>query len=274
MIRAMDVKAALRGHIAGSLEALQGRERVDPALVYPIRKHLKRARAGLRLLRGAVRTEAYAEENARLRRAARLLSPARDAEVTLSIVRGLLESGKLREHHAALVRLRAELRGEPREPPVEELRQALEQCAERVSHWRLPHDAWPIFSAGLERIYRRGREALAVARATPADRPLHELRKQVKYLGLAAEMLDPRPALKKLARSADAIAERLGDDHDLAVLRRRLGRADLALLARIDRRRGKLQERALKEAVRFYRRKPARFIARLESRPWTTGLSA
>ena len=64
----------------------------------------------------------------------------------------------------------------------------------------------------------------------------------------------------KLVKRADAVAETLGDDHDLAMLRRRLGHADRELIAWTDRRRRKLQKRALKNAGQLYRRKPKEFI--------------
>ena len=259
----------LQAHFAHPLEAVQGRRPLDAASVHAIRKALKRARAGLRLVRDAVGAHPYAEENTRLRDAARLLAPAREARVAIDTIDALRERKGMHEHRATLLRLRAALRSEKHDAPVEPLREALQQSSARVSRWRLPRDPWPILSAGVERIYRRGRKAFAAARAQPADRALHELRKQVKYLGAAMEILGAAqaPRLRKLARRADAIAEPLGADHDLALLRRRFGRADRALLEGIDRRRGKLQRKALKKAARLYRCKPARFVERLERCP-------
>ena len=264
----------LRRHIAHPLDALKGRKPLGAESVHAIRKELKRARAGLRLLRDAVGEVAYAEENSRLRDAARPLARVRDAEVTIATIDSLIGRKKLHQHRAALIMLRARLRQERSAlqralegSTVENIHNALTQSGARVSHWRVPHDVWPILRDGLKRIYRRGRKALSGARALGSDRNLHEARKQVKYLGYAMEILGPveAPRLARLAKRADSIAERLGEDHDLAVLRRRLDRADRELLARIERRRAKLQKKALKKARRLYRLKPKAFIARLES---------
>jgi len=77
----IDARGAVRRHIAASVEILQGRNPLAAESVHRMRKELKRARAGLRLLRDAVGKTAYAHENARLRDAARPLAPLRDADV-------------------------------------------------------------------------------------------------------------------------------------------------------------------------------------------------
>ena len=80
----------------------------------------------------------------------------------------------------------------------------------------------------------------------------------MKYLGAAMTIL----GVEKVAERADAVAARLGKDHDLGLLRPWLN-GERALAAAIAQRRGKLQRKALRRAQRLYRRKPAKFIARL-----------
>ena len=245
----IDARGAVRRHIAASVEILQGRNPLAAASVHQMRKHLKRARAGLRLLRDAVGKTAYAHENTRLRDAARPLAPLRDADVLAATFGRRIDAKTIREQRAAL-------RDALKKSLVEEIQASIAETGERVSRWRLPLDPWPVLRSGLERIYRKGREALALAQARGSDRSLHELRKQVKYLGAALEILH----FKKFNKRTDGIAEALGDDHDLAMLRRRLGHADRELIAWTDRRRRKLQKRALKSAGQLYRRKPKEFI--------------
>jgi hypothetical protein len=126
---------------------------------------------------------------------------------------------------------------------------------------------------GIERIYRKGRKALAKARSARSDETLHEARKQVKYLAVALKILTATEAHRaaRLGKRADSIARRLGRDHDLAVVGQRLsvaaGKPGKSLLDDLRRRRKKLQKKALKRAKRLYRRKPARFVERLERSP-------
>ena len=249
----IDARGAVRRHIAASIEILQGRNPLAAESVHRMRKELKRARAGLRLLRDAVGKTAYAHENARLRDAARPLAPLRDADVLAATFGRRIDAKGIRAQRAAL-------RDALKKSLVQEIQASIAETGERVSRWRLPLDPWPVLRSGLERIYRKGRAALALAQARGSDRSLHELRKQVKYLGAALEILH----FKKFNKRTDGIAETLGDDHDLAMLRRRLGHADRELIAWANRRRRKLQKQALKNARRLYRSKPRTFVESLE----------
>lgn len=232
-----------------SLEILTGRSPLAAESVHRVRKDLKRARARLRLLRDAVGKRAYARENASLRDAARPLAPLRDADVLAATVAKIPGAKWKRQPRPTLAR-----------HDVQDIINRLVETNDRVSRWRLPLDPRPVMRSGLERIYRKGRKALAEARARGTDRSLHEARKQVKYLGAALKILE----IARFKKIIDGIADALGDDHDLALLRRRFGFTDRALVAWIDRRRGKLQMRALKDARRLYRSKPRPFVESLE----------
>jgi CHAD domain-containing protein len=275
----IDPRGAVRGRLEHALAALNGRKSLSDESIHELRRELKRARAGLRLLRKAVGDEAYARENAALRDAARPLAPMRDATVVLEALDRLLEINKLGGHRPALRKLRgvlhqerARLRSELRRSnELEEASRALRQAQARIAKWRLPRDIWPVVRAGVERIYRRGRKALAQAEARPSDAALHESRKQMKYLYAALAFLEPAEARRaaKLAKKTDAVVEKLGEDHDLAVLRSKISQIvpNRALTARIEGQRRKLQKNALKKARRLYRRKPSAFVVRLETSP-------
>lgn len=251
----IDACGAVCRQLDASVEILQGRNPLAAESVHRMRKHLKRARAGLRLLRDAVGKAAYAHENARLRDAARPLAPLRDADVIAATFGRRIDAKGIRAQRAAL-------RDTLRKSLVQEIQASIAETGARVSRWRLPLDPWPVLRSGLERVYRKGRKALDVAQARGSDHSLHEVRKQVKYLGAALEILQPAAprAVAKLVQRADAVAQTLGDDHDLAMLRRRLGHADRELIAWANRRRRKLQKRALKNARRLYRGKPKEFV--------------
>jgi hypothetical protein len=76
----------------------------------------------------------------------------------------------------------------------------------------------------VDRIYKKGRSAFEEACKSGTDERLHEWRKRVKYLLHQIEWVREF-GLRHLAeprRQADRLAETLGDDHDLAVLKTKI----------------------------------------------------
>jgi CHAD domain-containing protein len=282
----LDPRAVVERETAKALEVLHEQKRPSDDAVHALRKDVKRARAALRLLRDAIGEDAYSRENIALRDLSRPLAPVRDARASLDTVRGLIRDTKEREVRAVLSSERRALREERKRlrGAVEDARglqamaRKLDHARERIARWRLPRDLWPVLRDGIERIYRRGRKALAKARSARSDETLHEARKQVKYLAVALKILTAREAHRaaRLGKRAGSIARRLGRDHDLAMVGQRLtvvaaGKPGKSLLDDLRRRRKKLQKKALKRAKRLYRRKPSRFVERLERSPVTPG---
>src|SRR5262249_14754613 len=133
-------------------------------------------------------------------------------------------------------------------------------------------------ASGLKRTYKRGRLGRAAA-ADATTENLHEWRKRVKDLWYHLEILQPmRPEiLGELAEKAHRLADLLGDDHDLAVLRSMLTEGAVSagdegprVLALIDRRRAELQQEAGPLGDELYRDRPKDLVARLEAywRQW------
>ena len=272
------VRAILRRQIADVRTLLRTPRTLSDKAVHDARKTLKRARAGLRLLRDSIDATAYRRENAALRDAARPLSAQRDARVVLDVARRLIEAEKDPAVRAILVRLsrilrnewsRGRARGVHSAKGLRLLASALDRVETRTAKFRLTDDARAV-RASLEAIYRQGRKALRGAEAARSDETLHELRKQVKYLGAAMKYCVEMgaPALATRIERADSIADDLGDDHDLAVLQAKLatmpadaGHTHVVIASRSKRARTALQKKALKNARLLYRRKPSRFVA-------------
>lgn len=213
--------------------------------LHEARKALKKARAALRLLRPNMRDAAYRRQNRLLRDAGRALGPLRNVHS----VRAALED-------LGAAPLARRLR-----PEEEKARRALrlEACVsrlERAARARLPAAA-P--GEGLRRIYRKGRKASARAGKERSPEALHEWRKQVKYLLNALDILGVKG---EALRRAGKLAERLGDDHDLALLSER-DFLDGKMRKRIARRRSKLQEKAFALGKKLYSKKPGRFAREL-----------
>jgi CHAD domain-containing protein len=226
--------------------------------VHETRKALKRLRALLRMLEPELDPNAYAREDAALRDAGRRLAGARDTEVMLATLDGLVEHGRGKlSGRGGVIRLRAALLAEREAARRDTLGDPaarthvlaeLRACRVRVAAWQLPERSQlQLVEAGLVRLYRKGekRRRRAAAAKRGDMHKLHEWRKRVKDLRYVAEMLRPlderrqRSApkgkrarkrvararkdaawLARMARRADKLGELLGEDHDLAVLAR------------------------------------------------------
>jgi CHAD domain-containing protein len=158
----------------------------------------------------------------------------------------------------------------------------LHQARPRVRDWPLERQELDSLAPGLRRIYRRGRRAYRTARDEPSTENLHELRKRVKDLWYAAQIVtpaSPKP-MKRLARRAHRLSDLIGEDHDLAILAEHaIAHHDrfeddttvAGLVGLIERRRQKLQRKAIKLGQRLYRRKPRKVARVLEHAPQPAG---
>jgi len=274
------VARLVRKQVEDTLELL-GPESASDTAIHTARKHLKKARAALRLLRDALGPAIYARENSALRDAARPLSVLRDGKALIDQLDKLvkrygaparaLELDGLRR---LLERERTEARAQLRRSRLRHEMTLLRGVVARSARWPVGRRGWSVLGPGLERVYKRGRNALAVARAERTPEALHEWRKQVKYFWHQLQLLEPLwPGhIGELAGEAHHLGDYLGDDHDLAVLRGKLMEhpqalappARSALLALIDRCRTELQEKALVLGERIYEEKPREFAARFE----------
>ncbi len=270
--------------------------------VHSARKSIKRLRTIVRLLEGQLGGDVSAREHASLKAAAAGLAEARDAEVMLATLEGLIERhrGPLAGNRQ-IKRLRARL-AKDREAAE---RRALEPAARiatthhlrafrsRAADWNLLEEqGFGSVDSGLRQIYRQGRRRRRrAARKRAGMRAMHEWRKRVKDLRYAVEILErSEPArrgsrskreraraeakwMHRIAKRADDLGELLGEEHDLAVLgqwlkaegkRHGLGRASRRKLDQlITRRRAELRRRALRQSRKLYGRSPEQLLARM-----------
>jgi CHAD domain-containing protein len=287
----LEVRRITLHHVSKALEALGGKSPSDTA-VHTARKQLQRARASLRLMREALSDATYARVNTGLRDAARPLSPVRDKKMLLDALQKLASGYQgsalavpLRTFETVLrrsyVEARAKLVGPLALSPV---RKALRQVHDGGGRWRVARRGWSVLGRGLKRVYLAGRDTFSKAHRDSSVANLHEWRKQVKYLWHQLELLAPLwPGLiGELADQAHRLAEYLGDDHDLAVLREQVathpgafrdGDSQGALLALIDRRRVELLDKAIILGKRLYEERPEEFASRFGQywRDWHHG---
>jgi CHAD domain-containing protein len=234
--------------------------------LHEARKALKKARAALRLLRPALGEEVFGRENAALRDAGRRLSPLRDSTSQLNALGALQERHPAKLRRAGLERIQSSLReDEARARAVllgasgglGECLRLLRASRARAKKAGLSHPEPRSLRSGLGHVYRQGRKALAEAEKSGTSEALHEWRKQVKYLHNALDAIDGarKGRAAKVAKKSGKLADRLGDDHDLAVLARRK-HAPKKLHKLISARRAKLQKRAFALGRKLYRAKP------------------
>ena len=269
--------------IEGAIAQLQRKDDLNEG-IHEARKHFKRIRALLRLARDALPAETYDSENQFFRDLGRQLSPVRDSAVyieTLDLIRN--------RYHAQLVdesflRLRERMVSEHRAvrneftrdvQRQESLFHTLQGAQPRANDWRFYEGEFSLFRGGLRRIYGRGRAEKAAAFAQPTTERFHAWRKRVKYLWHHLQVLQPLwPAqIRVLVRDCDRLADRLGEEHDLAVLLETSAVQAMMdtdsesanqLSKVVSRERERLRRAAIPLAQRIYVESAGRFVDRIE----------
>jgi CHAD domain-containing protein len=254
--------------------------------VHDVRKGLKKLRALLRLLRGAIGRAAFRRHNVLLRDAARRLSGGRDAQVLLERFEELSSDGPTPSAVQALapvgrqMALRAAELGEQlrRDGHLAGVASSLEQAARSLD------EQFPLkiglrgLLDDLARVYGRSRAAMRCAGRKRTDERFHEWRKSVKYVRHHLELL--QPAAHELLGATEQLfhdlADLLGENNDLAVLGRELrlaldaqardGAQAVALQELLElsaQRQQKLQDRALELGRQLHAEKPRAYAWRL-----------
>ena len=277
------VRRLISEQVDGALDQLQRTDDLNEG-IHEARKHFKRVRAVLRLVRGALADTTYRRENMFFRDQGRILSPVRDSVVYIETL------DMLREHNCQ--QLSAEAFARVRESLVERHKmilrtfvedgrqlpaviESLREAQARVQEWKLTAEGFAFFAHGLHRIYGRGHAEKKVAYAQPTTENFHAWRKRVKYLWYHAQILQPLwpGMMKALEREIDLLADLLGEEHDLAVLEESQyinalqsdsGCNRELLTALITQERARRRKAAISIADRIYGEKAARFVKRIE----------
>jgi CHAD domain-containing protein len=285
------LRRCTREQLDRAINELTAEVQHDPVnAVHDARKALKKARSALRLGRGAIDRDVRRRDNAALRDAGRALSSARDAEVMFQAVDDLAERFAGQVPGTTFDAIRRHLESDRDQARARLLHSGLtDQVAgelkavhARIDDWQVHPGGWSALEPGPLRSYRRGRAALEAARAHPTVENLHAWRKRAKDLWYHLRMLKPlSPGIVGgQADEAHKLADLLGDDHDLAVLRDALEKGagavpvDLdAVIGLVDHRRAQLQAEALLVGERLYAEPPKAFGRRLHSywRTWRAG---
>ena len=268
-------------------ELTEGVEADPETAVHTARKAIKKERSLLRLTRGSIGDRRRGRENRALRHAARTLSAARDAEAMLATLDDLSTryAGQLPERTFGAVREPLERRRDVQREQlagsdlIARVAAELAGVRARLDDWELYDDGWGMLEVGLRRSYRDGRRAFHRAREHRSGADWHQWRKRVKDLWYQQRLLSAvaGPVCAGQAKDAHRLADLLGDDHDLVVLRHALAGeashavADLdAVAGLIDHRQEELRRQALQLGGRVYAEKPKPFVRRMRAM-WRAG---
>ncbi|WP_217474971.1 CHAD domain-containing protein [Stutzerimonas stutzeri] len=278
---AAEVRKVARQAIEKAVEALSAPPAERGEGVHQARKRFKELRALLRLVRKPLGKQ-FQRENHWLRDLGRELAESRDATAMLESWDAL--AARFPEPFAEPVFRQAKQRLQARathaESGVAEIDTRLAKVMgelndgqTRIDDWPLQAKGFDLLAAGIERTYADGCAEQARVRLDLSDEQLHQWRKRVKDHWYQTRLLAPSwPMLMQLrSDSLKKLADLLGDDHDLAVMRQLLQQqpalfGDEAMQERlgnlIAERRSELQSAALKLGGELYVQAPAELVAR------------
>ena len=261
-----------RGRVDHAIDELRGKtDSTAEEAVHEARKDLKKLRALLRLARGELGESVFARENACFRDAGRELAAARDSDVMLDTLQALdIPDGLGWDLRKSIQAHRARNGEGGRHAAAVGVVAMLREARGGVDNWPLEDDSFGALHDGLKRTYRRGRRDFKAAEANPSVEALHEWRKRVKDLWYHHTLLRPLwpPVMQAVGDQAHELADRLGDDHDLAMLAdwvRDHTDAGPEFFEAVDRRRAELQADAMTLGARLYTDKPSAYVRRLRS---------
>jgi len=271
-----------RKQIESAVAVAKGEKKAGDTPVHQTRKHLKKARAALRLVRKEIGAGLFREQDHRLRDVSRLTSEIRDAEVRLQTVREFQGITYHQGRRGMYPKLEAMLMMEL-ENFLAAFAEWQTQAIPMLERAQAGMDCWPLdqfncreLRCAVQRSYKSARKALARAQASPTAENFHRFRTRAKRLWYDLRILRPvNPlVLKNLMDDLDAMGSLLGRAHDLSFLGDRLRREERTaewkreshkLLAVIEVNQGDLQRGAAELAAHFFAERPRDFGKRIDA---------
>jgi hypothetical protein len=195
--------------------------------VHEARKSMKRLRALLHLIKPAMPKGAFAANEARVKKIARSLSGARDAQAMLETVRKLEAQDGAANVAPVSAALRAHLEARRAEAErglngsgANQVRKQLKEARSAFAELTLEDDEFAVVTATLEKDYRKARQSFSQAYSVSEDEAFHEWRKYVQRHWRQLLLVAPSwpKAIRPHIALARTLSEILGEDHDLSVL--------------------------------------------------------
>jgi CHAD domain-containing protein len=246
------------------------------AAVHGVRKDIKKLRALLRLVREEISADTYHKAVKFLRQAADCLAATRDARVRLQAFKRLTR-GSTKRFAGINAALRKHALRETRrfrdERSASLVEQALRKADRRIAHSKIQATGRAMMEVGLKKCHRRSWAGCQLAGRKPLPENFHKWRKHVKDLRYYYGLLHLNRTLAEHAMESGLkrLAERLGEHHDLVMLREftrkhfRQTEVAAALNKLIDARQKELRVAALKLGARLFTGNAFQFSRRLEN---------
>jgi CHAD domain-containing protein len=264
------ISRAVREQLQAAADVLSSADDVDEA-IHEARRGLKKARSVLKLGHTAFGS-LYRDEGARLRDLGRKLSSVRDAVALVEAVAHLEEDEGDENAKAAAQRTMCILvhkrnaitRHFLSSGQKDRVAEALNRVVGQSAAWPVEQIDFSALRTGVKRTVKRGRRARKKARVDPRSENFHEWRKRAKdfrYQLRFLRKLSP-DGFEKYSESAKKLEQKLGEEHNLAVLQnalKDLALPDLdaaALMSAIQKRQVKLRKEALRLGDFLYQESP------------------
>jgi len=274
-----NLRRICRKQIEDAIAIANGKKKTEDTPVHEMRKHLKKARAAVQIVRKEIGRGLFRQQDHFLRDVSRLTSEIRDAEVRLQTVQQLqgIARRRGRGHYARLEgMLTLELENfmaafaEWQTQAVS----VLERAHGMVDCWPLDQFSCKQLRCSVQGAYKSARRALRNAETNPTVKSFHQLRIKAKMLWYQLRILRPiNPVvLKNLSDDLHSLNDLLGRAHDLSFLGERLRgegqksewqREGHKLLAVIEVSQADLQRGAAELAQHFFAERARDFGARL-----------
>ena len=272
------VKRIITEEVDSAIEHLEkGRPEERDEAIHEARKSVKKIRGVLRLIQPEISRSFYIQENKRLRDLGRKLSEIRDAAAIIEVFNGLADKyrAELREDVIASIRdglHKNKVETESASNVDAIVRRAIsefKQLRKRLANVSLETDGWNTIGPGLRKYYRLGRKAMAIVAHDGTPENYHAWRKRAKDHWYHVRLLEKlwSDVMEAHEKSLKALESCLGDDHNLVVLKQKLGddparfgsEEPLELFTTLADRRGQeLRKEAIELGQRVYALKPRR----------------
>ena len=276
----LEMKRIITDQLSGVTSKINDPEVEFDEKVHASRKHFKKVRAVWRLIRDDIDKRIYKSENIFYRDLGRKLAAMREARVHLKTLKNIEEDytdeGSFSRIQMYLQeRYDSEKQRVTQEHILDQVTEQVELGKQRLHHLQLSDEVFNAFEKGIQRVYKRGTEALEEAKKDTTYVNLHEWRKRVKYLWYHVRLLRNvwKPVLKGYEKSLDALSDYLGDEHDLSELKELVNknvRSDYPketkqLTNILDEQRHILQQKAWSIGERIYTKPTKLFINKLDA---------
>jgi CHAD domain-containing protein len=256
--------------------------------LHQVRVTIKRLRALLRLVRPIVSDAFCDRENRRLKATADRLAFFRDTTVsrqTLATLARRFADQRSEEAFELVLARFVEQSPDPRrfsvrrEQALRLVASSLAEAKQSFENMLVPAEDWQVLGPGLQKVYGRARNCMMRALTYTTPETFHEWRKQVKYLYYQLQMfgsISPK-RIEAMVGRLHKLEDRLGEDHDLAVLERLLcdgrekyggKRAVKCVVTCLTRQSRKLRRETAAVGKEIFREKPRKFVDKL-AKQWS-----